>query len=171
MDQGVKTVDKSCERHPIGSYLARPVDWGISKTKAGLPQVTVCFRYKGADGQDRDILWFGSFKDTVVERTVDTLMAMGLKGSLETLADGVPGAALNSGSEMEIVIEHRVDQNGVKRAGVAWVNDPAKSRIEKISKAEAGSLLSGVNAILMRKRQNDSAASAPDPASEPDLPF
>jgi hypothetical protein len=158
------------DKHRPGTYLASPVDWGISKTKAGLPQVVVCFRYENGD-----LLWWGSFKDTVVERTVDTLIAMGLKGSLETLADGVPGGALDSSRQMEIVIEHRAGNDGVLRPGIAWVNDPNKSRIEKITKAEAGSLLSGMNAVLLQRRgQTKVAPPAPvmqQSFTEQDVPF
>lgn len=139
-------------KHRPGTYLAKVVDYGISKTQAGLPQVVVCFRYMD-ENQNKDILWFGSFKDTVVERTVDTLVALGLKDKLEDLAGGIGSGALNPNKEMEIVVEERADLKGVLRTGVAWVNDPSVQRgPQKISREEASQLLSGVNAVLMRKK-------------------
>jgi hypothetical protein len=166
-------LSKSAEKHKPGTYIARPVDWAITKTKAGLPQVCVCFRYN--DGVDKDIVWYGSFKDTVVERTVDTLISMGLQGSLETLADGCLGTALSKEKPMEIVVEHRQDMSGKLQAGVAWVNDPAKSRLSgKVEKAEAAMLLSGYNAILMQRKpqqQSDFLKQGQAEMAASELPF
>lgn len=150
------------DKHPKGTYMAKPVDWGISKTQAGLPQVAITFRYEHGD-----LNWYGSFKDTVVERTVDTLILLGLKGTLETLADGIPSKALDPEKEVEIVVEHRPDQKGSMRAGIAWVNDPGRTSIKKIEKGEASSLLSGINAVLIQRRQAAGVqVSAPAPATQ-----
>lgn len=141
-------------QHKPGAYLAKAVDWGISQTQAGLPQAVICFRYEGGG----DLLWFGSFKEKAVERTIETLVLLGLKGAVEDLATGVQGKALDMTKEVEIVVEEKADSTGKPRIGISWVNDPNKSRIKGLSKFEASSMLGGANAILMQKRgktQND----------------
>lgn len=158
-------------KHKPGTYLAKAADWSITKTQSGLPQVSVLFRYQEDASSPRELIWWGSFKETVVERTIETLVALGLKGPLEGLAEGLPGGALSTEKLMEIVVEHRQDNSGNVRAGISWVNDPQRKRNlgTPMSKAEAAQALKGWNGLLAMKRGD--AAPQSQAFTDQDIPF
>jgi hypothetical protein len=129
------------DRWKPGKYKAKPVDWMATKTQAGLPQVTVLFEYE-QDGdmpgkkETRQLSWYGSFKGGALERTIESLEMLGLRQPpYPAMESGREGGALDVNAEVEIVVEHRI-HNGVRRAGVAWVNRVGGRAME--SKLEAG---------------------------------
>ncbi len=97
-----------------GSYLAKVSDHGITHTKSGDPQASVRFRFNADDGE-RELTWFGSFKDTVVEHTIKGLVACGLKGNN-------PAGPLEIGKEVSIVVDIDTNSQGQPRNIVRWVN-------------------------------------------------
>lgn len=133
-----------------GKYTAKAVDWGVSKTKEGLPQVIVLFEYAqtgslGANPETRQLMFFGSFKGGAKERTLETLLNLGLRGPVVSLETGRDGKALDHEQEVEIVVEHRVF-NDQKRAGIAWVNKLGGRGIQqKLDSNEAKTLFSDLD--------------------------
>jgi hypothetical protein len=138
--QQKKVVDPS--KWKPGSYKARPIDWMVTKTAAGLPQVSVLFEYEQAGDmpgtlEKRQLTWYGSFKGGAQERTIESLAMLGLRQPpYPAMESGREGKALDEAAEVEIVVEHRKDLNGVTRAGVAWVNRIGGRGLQ--SKLEAG---------------------------------
>jgi len=110
-----------------GKYKAKAIDWGTAKTAAGLPQAKVLFTYMqknpltGAE-EAKDLMWFGSFNGGALERTMETLFGLGLRSDPSTMDSGRDGKALDETVEVEIVVEHRIDNKGQMRAGISWVN-------------------------------------------------
>lgn len=125
-----------------GSYTGKLIDWAVTQTKAGMPQIVCMFEYL-QDGKPLRLSWFGSFQDKAVQRTFDTLRFLGLKGNdLSVLADGVQGKGLEVGKVANIVVEIRTDLNGKPRAGISWVNDPSRAQLtKKLDKDTARGLL------------------------------
>jgi hypothetical protein len=97
-----------------GTYTAKVMDHAITETKAGLPQATVRFSFE-ADGEQKVLTWFGSFKDTVVEHTIKGLVACGLKGNN-------PSGPLEVGKEVSIVVSVELDDQGHENNRIRWVN-------------------------------------------------
>lgn len=117
--QAKKVVDPN--QWKPGTYKAKPVDWAVGEDKSGNPRVMVLFDYMQGDEQ-KSIMWFGSFTGGARERTMESLMFMGLTKGPSALAEGVEGKALDSSHEVSIVVKHEADLNGVIRARVSWVN-------------------------------------------------
>jgi hypothetical protein len=138
-----------------GKYRAKALDWGVGKTKAGLPQVIILFEYNqqgDAPGttESRQLMWFGSFKEKARERTLGVLVNLGLRGPVSTMENGRDGKALDETKEVEIVVEHRADESGKIRAGVAWVNEIGGRGVQsKLAEGEAKALFADVDAAFM----------------------
>ena len=101
---------------PEGNYRARAVEADLAHAKTGSEQVAVAFEIVERDNQGAQVTWYGYFTEKTRERTLRSLRYCGWDGA--SLADlSSVGTA-----EVEIVIEHEPDQNGVLRERVRWVN-------------------------------------------------
>jgi hypothetical protein len=123
--------------------LVKIIDYGISLTAAKLPQVVVQFE----TGKGEKYTWYGSFKENSKEWTIKKLLTMGFSSdTLEPLANGMAGGALNHLQEYDITIEEKADQNGQVRKQVAWINLPGQSAIRgKLEASDALNALKGLN--------------------------
>ncbi len=141
-----------------GSYPGKLIDWGITSTKDGLPQVVCMFEYL-QDGRALRLNWFGSFKEKPYQRTIDALKFLGLQThDLSLLADGIPGKALTLGQMAEIVVEIRPNLTGKMTAGIAWVNNPHEPNIaKKLSRDQAAQLLQ-VHSLRLSSIQESQAS-------------
>lgn len=142
------------DRWRPGKFKAKAVDWGVSKTNAGLPQVVILFEYlqQNQEGvtESRQLMWFGSFKGGARERTLETLVNLGLRSPVSTMEQGRNGAALDPDKEVEIVVEHRIGQDGMRRAGISWVNELGGRGVKSnIADGEAQALFSDVDSEFM----------------------
>jgi hypothetical protein len=138
-----------------GKYKAKAVDWGASKSKEGLPQAVVLFEYQqpGAGPgvtEHRQLMWFGSFKGGARERSLETLMSLGLRGPVSEIELGRDGKALDPELEVEVVVEHRI-YNNVRKAGIAWVNQVGGRGIarDKFAPDEARALFADIDQEFM----------------------
>ena len=103
-----------------GKYTAKVSDYGVKETKDKNPFVEVWFALEGKG----DVKWAGFLTEKTVERTLKTLAILGLKGPLETIADGPIGKALDMNVEVEIEVELKAGTKdpSKKFAQVKWVN-------------------------------------------------
>lgn len=137
------------EKHKPGSYLAKVIDWGFTPGKQeGTGIVALTFQYENGT-----LTWWSALSSEFgLSKVADTLILLGLKDDANSLEAGPAGKALDTTKEVEIVVEHR-EYNGKINAGIAWVNDPNRSRLQKISAAAISSQLASLNAVLFQKRQ------------------
>lgn len=190
MEQSQEQTKKVSDpnRWKPGKYRAKAVDWLTSKTKDGSPQVDILFEYQQPGEQpgsteQRQMIWYGSFKGGARERTMETLFNLGLRGPVSTLETGRDGKALDAEKEVEIVVEHRV-YNGILRAGIAWVNEIGGRGLQnKLAEGESKALFADIDqeflATLAQKGAEVKGAPATPaqktaPAatlSEEDIPF
>ena len=63
-----------------GTYSAKVESHAITETKAGDLQAMVTFTF-AAEGSERKITWYGSFKEKAQPHTIKGLIACGLKGN------------------------------------------------------------------------------------------
>lgn len=106
-----------------GRYPAKPVDWGFSTTKEGLPQAMVLFEF-AYEGSMRRLAWFGSFKENSQEITLKALITCGCRTiNEEEIAAGVGGKALDATKEVSITIGNHM-YNGKTSSRIEWVNEP-----------------------------------------------
>jgi hypothetical protein len=99
-----------------GTYRAKSIGAALGATKTGKEQVAVKFVLT-AEGNPH-LTWYGYFTDKTTDSTWRALRTAGWKGTdLADLSD------LNDGAEVDVVVEHELDQNGVERARIRWVND------------------------------------------------
>lgn len=147
----------------VGTHTAKILDYGISKTKDGLPQVLVNFGITNSEGHTNRISWYGSFKEKAARFTLKTLMEVmnmpcadpsHIPGLLSQIAEkGRESGLLDTDKEYSLVLEEQPDQNGKPRLRVRYVNNPGAGplKFEKIAASEAKTLfgaLVGVGAEL-----------------------
>jgi hypothetical protein len=105
-----------------GKYQARLANYWIGKTSAGLPQAELLFEFE-IDGEPRELIWFGSFKEKARPYTLKALLYCGMKGDDPTsIADGPEGGALELGKEVLITIARETDDKGNPRLRINWIN-------------------------------------------------
>jgi predicted small lipoprotein YifL len=123
-----------------GKYTAKVSDWGVKETKAGKPYVEVWFNIKGQG----DIRWSGHLTEKTIERTLKSLAMCGLKGSLELVADGPVGKALDMNVEVEIETELKPDVKdpSKKWPNVKWINTTRTAKFDAAVSASAKTKLS-----------------------------
>jgi hypothetical protein len=124
-----------------GRYNARVVDHGISETKAGDPQVAIRFAFETPEGE-RELTYYGSFKEKALEHTIKALVTCGLQGSN-------PAGALEINKEVSIVVEVDKDFEGHDRNVVRWVNPLGSGMIKKIDPSKAAALLERYSGAVM----------------------
>jgi hypothetical protein len=103
-----------------GKYTVKISDYGVKETQAKNPFIEVWFAVEGKG----DVRWAGYLTEKTVERTLKTLAILGLKGPLETIADGPIGKALDMNVEVEIEVELKpwTTDATKKSPQVKWVN-------------------------------------------------
>lgn len=122
-----------------GKHKAKISDWGVKETKAGKPYIEVWFNVQGQG----DVPWAGHLTEKTIERTLKTLAHCGLKGALETLADGPIGKALDTSIELDIDVElvAGTKDPAKKFPKVKWVNPVRGAKFDAaISKQAKGKL-------------------------------
>ena len=149
-----------------GTYRAIPVDATLGKTGTGKEQVAIMFEL--ADESEQRIPWYGYFTDATFDRTIESLRHLGWHGAdLSEFAAGLPDGV---NAEVEIVIDHEADQEGVERAKVRWINSgkgiAVKERLDEQQARSFGARMrSRVAALQASKGQNGWSASAARPTA------
>lgn len=126
-----------------GKYLAKIADYSIIENDSGELVVVIRFEFDGG----KNWAWTGGFgSDKARERTLKTLMTCGLKSDeLDLLCDGPSSGALDTESEVEIVLEES-EYNGKKRLQISYVNPVGgRSFGAAITKDKARPKLGGMN--------------------------
>jgi len=154
-----------------GRYNAKIVDYSVVENDKDEPIVLVTFGFE-SEGKPCRWSWTGGFgSDKAKERTLKTLILMGLRSeSLEDLCDGPTSNMLDMEKEFEIVLEES-EYNGKKRLQIAYVNELGGSgkfgeRAVKddIKKKFGGmSLRAELSALGFKKKEQ--------PANLDDIPF
>lgn len=134
-----------------GRYKAKILDHGITETKAGLPQAAIRFEFE-AEGQRRELTWYGSFKEAAVEHTIKALVTCGLEGN-------DPSGPLEIGREVFITIEIDTNDRGDQRNVVRWVNP--LGALKKIDPREASAKLERFRGAVMAYREKEGLPSGP----------
>lgn len=196
MEPTKKVADPN--RWKPGKYKGKPIDWMVTKTQAGLPQVSVLFEYlqpgtMPGTTESRQLTWFGSFKGGALERTLEVLALLGLRQApYPAMETGRDGKALDENAEVELVVEHRIKDGGEMRAGISWVNRIGGRGLQsKFEGAEAAEIFAQANQDFLAYMQKeglqpvkpstatpgkaptiaDNIASGTGTLSEDDLPF
>jgi hypothetical protein len=131
-----------------GKYLARVVDCGLTKTKAGDAMVLVRFKWD-EENTERELNWNGSLKDgRGREITMEALKVYGLKTKdLSLLVDGAENV-FDTVKPVMITVELEAGTDGKDYAKIKWVNDPDRAgsfKNEITNKDEAKALLAKMN--------------------------
>jgi hypothetical protein len=137
-----------------GKYHAKLKDYWIGKTSAGLPQAELTFEFE-ADGEVREMMWFGSFKEKARPHTIKALLHCGLQSNdLSALADGPDGGALEIGKEVAITIAKEIDDRGNPRLRINWINPIGGAAFrDKMHRAELGGALASLKGDVMAVRK------------------
>lgn len=129
-----------------GRYTAKVVEHGITETKNGDPQAAIRFSFE-AEGKQRELVWFGSFKEKAAEFTLQALVNCGLQGNN-------PAGPLEIGKEVSIVVDVDQDQKGNDRNVVQWVNKLGGIG-KKIDDSAAASKLERFSGAIMAIKQRE----------------
>ena len=166
----------SDKMHQPGTYTAKVVDFGLMKSKAGLPMAAVMFEYQMKEGGSDRLTWFGSFKDGARKFSIETLVRLGFKGKNGAdLVRGNGSGVLDQTKDFEIVVANEAYE-GKTRSKIKFVNLVGGSSFrEKMSASEATVLMGGLNleADFMESQMANGIKGEPVPpvAQEDDLPF
>lgn len=148
------TEEKYEKRRPIpGQYVGQLVEYAITKTKDGHPQVVGIFDFKDSSGGQFQQAWFGTFKaGKGREFTMRTLQLLGFDAErmeVSSLALGVDSGVLSLTKKVSLTVEDQANQNtGEIQSRIAWVNDLGGPLLAKrLGQAEAADILSRMSGI------------------------
>jgi len=146
-----------------GKYPARLKDYWIGKTAAGLPQAELLFEFE-AEGEIRELMWFGSFKERARPHTIKALLYCGFQGSdLTALADGPARGALEVGKEVSITIAKELDDKGTPRIRISWINPVGGVGFrDRMSRGELAGSLASLKGDVLSVRQETGIKDDPD---------
>lgn len=155
-----------------GRRRARAVEWALGRAGNGTEQIAILFRVcEPGPHEGRVVTWRGYFTEQALETTVRALRALGWEGDdLSELGD-------LAAREAELVIEQELDQDGVMRDRVRWVNGAVTLNVkERLGQAEARSLAdrmaARIAALGVGRRGSSSSSDAAAPAGSDDaIPF
>lgn len=104
---------------PAGTHRAIAVTAMMTENSKGGEQAAVQFQFLDLEGNEK-LTWFGHFTEKTVDSTLRGLRAAGWKG--DDIMD--LSSITKEPREVHVVVEHEVDDKGVPRAKIRWVNDP-----------------------------------------------
>lgn len=108
-----------------GKYQAKVEDYTVEEVN-GNPVVKIYFDVDG-----KTVRYTGFLTPAAMERTLQSLAYCGLTGSLESVAEGRAGGALDHSTPVSITVDWQTDKNGVKSdkyTEVRWVNGTKKAK-------------------------------------------
>ncbi len=141
--------------YPAGYHLAKCVEWALTETKAGAPQVFL--KFKALDGTEPPA-YFGGFGEKSLPFTLKALRACGWHGS-----DPMEIEHANCGldaNEVSLKVEHETYE-GVERAKVSFVNVPGAA-LKALDPAKKASFAQQMKAQILALEQGQ-----PKPAVKP----
>ena len=111
-----------------GQYQAKVLDYAISATKEGKPQVVAVFEFDDSNGDRFQRAWAGSLNHGKArEITMKALKVMGLKGGEEKLphlAYGVDSGELSLTKRVQITVADEQNPNTLEwNSKIKWVNE------------------------------------------------
>jgi hypothetical protein len=135
----------------IGKFLARVKEIGISKTKAGLPQVVAnftCF-YEEGEGDKKETkkfekVGFFSLKGEAAPITLQTLVILGYKFTVNDLSDIAAGSGVDFSKEIEIVIADNT-YDGKTTEQIKGVYEVGTAGFQSMKPNEAVALMKGLD--------------------------
>ena len=102
-----------------GEFKARVLEKIISQNKKGNPQAEVKLDVDFGEGQVKEMIYYGQFTGRAAEFTCKALVFCGLQGNN-------PVGPITRNTEVNVVVEEEVLENGNKRYKVSWINSPLK---------------------------------------------
>lgn len=173
-----------------GRYRATIEDYGIRTVgDKKTPQMQIKFKIKdsGKAVYFQNFLTEGTTKSEYFKNLLDTLVETKVLQTTRftDISKGVKGGALNTGIELEILVDFERDANDQKvldknqnpYVKVAFINNPEKSGMKgQLSEAESVNVLGALNLdahILESQQRTGSSVSSADSfkPEESDIPF
>lgn len=130
-----------------GTYEAKVVDYGVTKTKKGDPMVMVRFTIYDAEGSAHNITWYGTFSSPKSQEiSSEALAVCGMKTkNFAELANGAGSGVLDQNKVVQLTVVNE-EWEGKTRTKVKYINPPGGGGFrDKMSKADAAQLFSGLN--------------------------
>ena len=144
-----------------GTYTAIPYTCALGKAKTGTAYVSIGFNIK--DGVGGSIWWNGYFHENSIDRTLDALQCCGWTG--DDISDFSEWESANSSglgeTEVSIVVENEVGQDGISRPKLKWINPIDGIRVstkQELSSSEIAILSNKVKNKLALKKVKQSPA-------------
>ena len=144
-----------------GIFTGKITDYGITETKAGLPQVTVSFQAlvpatETEPEHKKSVTWYGSLKEgRAQEITIDALITMGYTSKSFTEISG--GEGLNKDDEYSLTISTGPNNEGKTVTTVNWINPLGGGAMKNnLAKEDAVKKIKGMNldaALAMRMNE------------------
>ncbi len=114
------------------TYRSRVVNYTISTTKAGNPQVEVLFEFsqgEGVNASHHQMRWWGQMSEKALPYTLKNLITMGYRGTsnedFAKLADGVESGMIDLSTEVDLVLENETnEETGKSFLKIKWINAP-----------------------------------------------
>lgn len=164
-----------------GTYRARVVNYTLSNTKAGNPQVEVLFEFSQGEGvheSHHQTRWWGQLSEKALPYTLKNLITMGYRGTsnedFAKLADGVEGGMIDLSTEVDLVLEYEAGEAGKTFLKVKWINTPGGGFKAGMTREQAKVKLGMMNIAgqlaMIRQEIGAPAPKRPTQAAQAPLP-
>jgi hypothetical protein len=152
-----------------GVYRGRAKSWDLGETSTGKEQVAVEFQFTSDGFTTERRTWYGYFTDKTLDRTIESLRAMGWTGTDLSNLEGLDA------NEVELVVGHEpeVDENGNPtgqvRERIRWVNAIGgglglRAPLNEAKKKEFAARMKGaIVAFDQRGGRRQASSAAPQP--------
>ncbi len=146
--------------YPAGYVLAKCIEWALTETKKGDPQIFL--RFKALDDTDPPG-YFGGFSDKSLPHTLKALRACGWQGTdISELDHHTAGLDAN---EVSLKIEHEVWE-GVERARVSFVNVPGQA-LKPLDPAKKANFAAQLKGQILALEMGKPPTAKPSPRNGP----
>ena len=157
--------------YPAGYHLAKCVEWALTETKKGDPQVFL--KFKALDGTEPPA-YFGGFGERSLPFTLKALRACGWTGADVTEIENAH-CGLDA-NEVSLKVEHETYE-GVERAKVSFVNVPGAA-LKPMDPAKKAGFAAALKGQILALEQGKPPAKSSKPSGPPpghpasaDIPF
>lgn len=166
------------ESRKPGVYSAKVTDYGVGKTKSGLPMAMIRFEYEDQMNETQAINWYGTFKEgKAAEITSEALAVCGMStNNPAELVKGQGSGVLDEDKIVSITLKNDT-YNGVTKLKVAYVNPPGGGGFrDTLDQGEAAQMFAGLNlggvmAAARNKHKSKVVNHAPGASNGPEPTF
>ena len=162
------------DKAKAGNFEAAISDYGVMKSKSGLPMAMIRFQIVDNDGDNHFLTWYGTFKEgKAAEITSEALAVCGMTSNNPAdLAKGGGSGVLKDGGIVSITVKME-EWEGKVRPKIAYINPPGGAGFrDSMEHGEAVQMFAGMNlGGVMAEARKKHAPKNHAPGANGETPF